>query len=88
MNEGLLVPAFTLLTFHWYAGEGPPLTVEAVKVTLVPIHTGFSAATIETPTGGAGVSAMVMGPEVAGFPDTQDTFDVITQTTASFSFGT
>jgi hypothetical protein len=40
------VPAFTPFTFHWYVGDGPPLTAVAVKFTGVPgqiAPAGFTA---------------------------------------------
>jgi hypothetical protein len=38
----MLVPAATPFLYHWYTGAAPPFTAEAVKVTLVPVHTGLA----------------------------------------------
>ena len=47
MAADTLVP----FTFHWYAGVVPPFVGVAVKVTLVPWHTGLAEAAIEMLTG-------------------------------------
>jgi hypothetical protein len=36
LEKVLPVPAFVLLSVHWYEGAGPPLVTFAVNVTLVP----------------------------------------------------
>jgi hypothetical protein len=41
VNTLLFVPASTPLTFHWYMGAVPGLTAIAVKITVVPVQTGF-----------------------------------------------
>jgi hypothetical protein len=44
----LLVPVFTPLTRHWYAGAEPPFTGVAVKVTDVPVQIDVCDAAIDT----------------------------------------
>ena len=41
VNVGLLVPAFTPFTFHWYVGVIPPFAGVAVKVAEAPAHCGL-----------------------------------------------
>ena len=38
----LAVPTTTLFLYHWYAGDAPPFTGVAVKVTLVPVQIGLA----------------------------------------------
>ena len=84
----LVAPAALLpLTFHWYDGDAPPLTGVAVKVTRVPVHTGFADGAIETLTASSGLTIMVTVLEVVGFPETHVAFDVMTQVTASLFRG-
>src|SRR5512133_3656185 len=64
VNSALLVPAFTLLTFHWYAGETPPFVGVAVKVTGVPPSTSVADAAIETLTGRLGVTVIIRAVDV------------------------
>jgi hypothetical protein len=47
-------------------GFDPALVAVAVKVTNVPVHTGFAEATIEIPTGIMADTAMVIALEVWG----------------------
>jgi len=58
-----------------------------VKVTEVPAQTGLTDGVMETLTGSTGETVMVTEPEVAGFPETQDAFDVKTQVIASLFTG-
>jgi hypothetical protein len=58
-------------TFHWYAGDVPPLTSVAVKVTEVPAQTGFAEAEIETLTGRVGLTVIIIVFDVAGLFVTQ-----------------
>jgi hypothetical protein len=72
---GISVPPF----FHWYAGDDPPLVGVAVNVTLVPSQiTPEGTAAMLTLAGRSGFTLMVIGLDVAGDPDAQDAFDVIT----------
>ena len=76
-------PMLPPLTFHWYAGEAPPFTGVAVKVTLVPAQTGLALAPIDTLTGNIGFTVIAMVLEVAGLPDLQVRLEVSTQVTWS-----
>jgi hypothetical protein len=60
----------------------------AVKVTEVPAQTWFAEGEIETLTGSNGLTDMFTAEDVAGLPDVQVAFDVITQVTASLLTGT
>ena len=60
----------------------------AVKVTEVPAHTGFADAPIETLTGNAGFTVMVMAFEGAGLPVVHVAFEVSTQVITSPFKGT
>ena len=64
-----MVPAFILLTIHWYDGVEPPLTGVALNVTAVPaqISPGGLAAML-TLTGRFGLTIIVIAFDVAGFP--------------------
>jgi hypothetical protein len=76
------------LTFHWYAGEAPPLEGVAVKVTVDPAHTGFCEGVTFTLTGSNGLTVMVMAFEVAGLFEIQlDIEEVIIQVTMSLLAG-
>ncbi len=75
----ILYPFF----FHWYAGEVPPLTGVAVKVTVVPAHTGLTEGLIETPAVSNAFTVMIEVLEGAGFPEAHEMFDVSEQVTAS-----
>ena len=72
-----MVAPLTLLplTFHWYAGEVPPLVGVAVKVTDVPAQTGLALALIATLTGLSG-STKGLNVPVAGLPVAQVSLDV------------
>jgi hypothetical protein len=84
VKEGLSVPTFAPLTFHWYDGAAPPFTGVAVKVTEVPAQmVSAGEAAIVTLTGTAGVTDIVIVLEVAGLPVTQGAFDDIVTVTAS-----
>ena len=83
----LLLPTFTLFTFHWYAGLVPPLPGVAVYVTEVPAHTELDEAAIETLTGNSGLTIIVTTLDVAGLPVAQDIEEVSTQVTASLFTG-
>jgi hypothetical protein len=76
-----------LLTIHWKAGVLPPLTGIAVKVTAVPLHTGFEVAKMVTPTCCAVPTLMTTVLDVAGFPPAQTSEEVMTQVTASLLIG-
>ena len=80
----MLVP----LTFHWYVGVEPPFTGVAVKVTELPVQTGFAEGLTEMLTGSRGFTFMVTVFEVAGLPVAQMAFEVRTQITASLLIGT
>ena len=54
------------------------MTGLAVNVTEVPSQTGFADAAIVTLTGNGGFTVIVTASEVAGFPETQNRFEVIT----------
>jgi hypothetical protein len=76
------------LTFHWYAGEAPPLEGVAVKVTVDPAHTGFCEGVTFTLTGSNGLTVMVMAFEVAGLFEMQtNSEEVRTQVTISLFVG-
>ena len=51
----------------------------AVNITEVPAQTGFTDAAIDTLTGRIGLTVIVIGFDVAGFPVGQVAFDVKTQ---------
>jgi len=63
------------------------LTGVAVKVELVPWHTGLAEAVILTETGMGEVFVTVIGADVAGLPLTQVSLDVRTQLTWSAGTG-
>ena len=76
------------MTFHWYAGEAPPLEGVAVKVTVDPAHTGFCEGVTFTLTGSNGLTVMVMAFEVAGLFEMQtNSEEVRTQVTISLLAG-
>ena len=77
------VPALVPLTFHWYNGTVPPLMVVAVMDIGIPAQTGLTEGAIETLTGRFGLTVMVMGMLMAGFPVVQASEEVITLVTAS-----
>jgi hypothetical protein len=81
--EILFAPTLIQFTIHWYAGETPPLTGMAVKVTGVPSSTGFPEASMETLTGSTGFTVMVTVLEVAGLPEIQVALEVSTQVITS-----
>ena len=60
----------------------------AVKVTEVPAHTGFDDSPIETLTGNAGFTVMVMAFDVAGLPVAHVAFEVSTHVITSPFKGT
>jgi hypothetical protein len=76
-----LVPTLLPFTFHWNEGEVPPFTGVAEKVTLFPAQMGLADAEMLTLAGKTGFTVITMAFEVAGFPDTQGAFEVITQVT-------
>jgi hypothetical protein len=55
----------------------------AVKVTVVPVHTGFALATMETLAVTVAVTVMVTVLDVAGLPVTHPRLEVITTYTWS-----
>ena len=57
--------------YHWYAGVVPPLIGVAVKVTEVPVQTGFTSGAIDTPAVKIGLTVMVTALDVAGDPARQ-----------------
>ena len=59
-------PAAVPFTLQAYTGFVPPLTGLAVNVTEVPAQTGLAEAAIETLTGAAGKTVIVIAFEVAG----------------------
>jgi hypothetical protein len=63
---GLFVPTAVAPLYHWYAGVVPPLVGAAVKLTVIPAHTGLTSAVIETLTGR--VMATVIVPVVVNTP--------------------
>ena len=63
------------------------MTGVAVKVTEVPAQTGLDEAAIVTLTGNSGLTVMVTGLEVAGFPVGQLTLEVRIQMIASALIG-
>ena len=81
---GAIVP----LTFHWYVGVEPPFTGVAVKVTELPVQTGFAEGVTDTLTASSGFTFMVTVFEVAGLPLGQVALEVSTQITASLLMGT
>ncbi len=54
----------------------PPFVALAFRVTLVPAHTGFADAVIETPTGNNEPTAIVTAFDKAGVPVAQSAFEV------------
>ena len=74
-------------TFHWNAGEIPPLVIMVEKETDVPAHTGLADAVMEMPTGCPGITIRVMALEVEGFPVTQVALDVKLHVTTSLFTG-
>ena len=83
MNEELLVPAMLPFTFHKYAGNRPPWLGTAKKVTWLAGQKGLAEGVIETVTAGFGVTVMVTGRLIAGFPVTQGSEEVSWQETTS-----
>ena len=73
----------TPLTFHRKAGWEPPLTGVAVKVTMSPTQAGFAEAEMLTLTGRLGLTTILIGCELAGFPVAQGRLEVIAQVTTS-----
>jgi hypothetical protein len=65
----------------------PPLTGVAVNVTVVPWHTGFADAPIETLTGRFELTVIVIVLDVAGLPVAHVAFDVSTQLITSLFAG-
>ena len=63
------------------------MTGVAVKVTEVPVQTGFAEGVMETLTGNNEVTAIVTVLDVAGLPDGHPIFEVSTQVTASLFTG-
>jgi ACR3 family arsenite efflux pump ArsB len=59
----------------------------AVKVTVVPVHTGLALAAMETLAVTVGFTVIVMMLLVAGLPVTHVALDVITTFTASLWTG-
>ena len=81
-------PALMPFTFHWYAGDGPPLACNAVKETSVPAHTVEAVELIMTKTGRFGLTVMVMAFDEAGFPVAQVSPDKSVHVTTSLFNGT
>ena len=75
------------MIFHWYAGEAPPLTGVAVKVTDVPAQTVVAEAPIDMLTGSSGFTVMRMAFEVAGLPVVQVAVEVSRQVITSLRLG-
>ena len=66
----------------------PPAAVGvAVKVTVVPSHTGKGVVLIKTAGEGIGVTVIVKGVDVAGVEGAQVAFDVIAQVITSLFAG-
>ncbi len=59
----------------------------AWKFTIVPAHTGFASAAINTETGSNGFTVMLMLLDVAGLPEVFGRLEVSTHTTTSPSEG-
>jgi hypothetical protein len=74
---GLFDPTIAPFTLQVYAGKVPPFTGVAVNVSVVPMHTGFDDAVIETLTGSGLFTVIVIELEVAGFPVAQGRLEVI-----------
>ena len=54
--------------FHCHEGTAPPFTAVAVKVTVVPAHTGFAEGETDTEAASNGLTVMVMAFDIAGLP--------------------
>ena len=69
-------PEFAPFTFHWYAGEEPPLVGVAVKSAFIPWQTLVEAVAINTPTTWFVLTVMVTAFDNALFPDAHVAFEV------------
>lgn len=66
------VPTGLPFTYHWYAGEGPPLAIFAVNVTLAPAQAVLPGLAVMLIVGNTvGVTVMVMGVLVTTGVSTQ-----------------
>ena len=65
----------------------PPLVGMAVKVTDVPVQTGFAEGEMDKLTGRLGFTVMVTVLDVAGLPVSQVALEVRMQVTASLLTG-
>jgi hypothetical protein len=63
-NTGLFAPTTIPLTFHTYTGAVPPLTGDALKVTLVPAQTVVELVVIVTLAGITGLTVIKIVSEV------------------------
>ena len=88
MNVALFTPWGAPFTYHSYDGANPPFVGVAVNVTDVPWQTGLTDGAMDTLTGKAEVTTIVMALEVAGFPVGHEMLDVITQVTTCPLMGT
>jgi len=80
VNTGLFVPVWTPFLCQSYTGVDPPFVGVAVKVTAIPVQTGFAEAVIETDTGIEAEATMVMALEITGLlPVMQVAFEVSSQ---------
>jgi hypothetical protein len=82
------VPTTVPFFFHEYVGAAPPLTGDAVKVTLVPVQMDPAGeAEMLTPAGSCGLTVMVTAFEVAGLPEVhaKDEVRVTVSTSPLFS---
>lgn len=78
------VPDGVAPTYHWYAGEDPPLTGVAVKVTFVPAQIVVAGdAAILRLAGRFGLTITVIALETAGLPVGQVALEVSAQVTTS-----
>jgi hypothetical protein len=79
----LLVPAFTPLTFHWYAGVDPPLEATAVKLDIDPAHMEVDGVLILIPGVTSALTPSVIMLETALGIVTQLSLEVSSHTTWS-----
>ena len=79
----MTVPFF----FHCQVGAAPPFTAVAVKVTVVPEHTGFAEGVTDTEAASIGLTVIVMAFEIAGLPVGHVAADVSEQVKTSLFDG-
>jgi hypothetical protein len=81
VNEEAFVPTFVPLIFHWYTGDPPPLVIEELNVTAVPLQIVVVAVLMLKVGVVAEVTVILIALEVAVVVVAQFTFDVNTQVT-------